>query len=232
MHGGGKNMDKGAVVYLARLSIQKGLGVLLYLIGANWVLNERAGIYFCIYIVATMISGIFLYSANTTTLAERNKIKTNSPVWDKILLGLFWLLSYFIIYLIAGFEAKNTDGSMNVVFWLGIVLSLMSGVFTLWAMIANTFLESTARIQSDREQIVCQSGPYSIVRHPAYSSLILWCISICLVFPTIGVVICAIAVAIIIVIRTYLEDEMLKDGLDGYKKYAEKVKHRLIPYIW
>lgn len=77
-------------------------------------------------------------------------------------------------------------------------------------MIENTFLESTARIQNNRNQFVIQSGPYKIVRHPVYLSVIFSNIGICLVFPTFSVIICATIIILIIIIRTYLEDVILQ----------------------
>ncbi|MFR1293975.1 MAG: methyltransferase family protein [Coprobacillus cateniformis] len=94
------------------------------------------------------------------------------------------------------------------------------------------FLESTARIQSDRNQKVCTTGPYRIVRHPAYSGLILNSIGLSLIFPYVSVWICMVITAVIIVIRTALEDRMLKDGLDGYYEYTKQTKYKLIPFIW
>ncbi len=225
-------MDKKALIYLLRLTIQKVLGLLLYLIGAGLLISKRAMIYFSFYIVGSIISGVIIYRANSKTLAERNKIKTNSPIWDKVLLGTFWLLQFFVIYLLAGFEANKLSENVGIIYWIGIIINLLSGSLALWAMLVNTFLESTARIQDDRKQTVCQNGPYGIVRHPMYLSVLLSNIGICMVFPSLGVIICAIAIVVIIIIRTYMEDKMLQDGLNGYKEYTKKVKHRLIPFVW
>ena len=104
--------------------------------------------------------------------------------------------------------------------------------FSTKATLENTFLESTARIQRDRNQKVCTTGPYSVVRHPAYSALILNCIGLSLIFPYVSVWICMAITAVIIIIRTALEDRMLKEGLDGYFEYTKQTRYRLIPFIW
>lgn len=219
-------------MYLLKLTIQKGLGLLLYLIGAGWLLSQRAIIYFSMYIAITIISGALLFRTNPKILAERNKINTNSPKWDKILLGTFWLLEFFVIYLLAGIEANKIAESIGIIYWLGITINLLSWGVALWAMMVNVFLESTARIQDDREQTVCQNGPYGIVRHPTYLSIVFSNIGVCMIFPVIGVIICAIVIVVITMFRTYLEDKMLQDGLNGYKEYTKKVKYRLIPFVW
>lgn len=112
------------------------------------------------------------------------------------------------------------------------MIYLVSAVITVKAMLENTFLESTARLQPERNQTVIQSGPYSVVRHPTYSAVLLWCVAVRCIFPSAEVLIFALAISVVISIRTELEDEMLKKGLPGYKEYSEKVKYRLIPFVW
>ena len=112
------------------------------------------------------------------------------------------------------------------------IIYILSAVVTVKAMLENTFLESTARIQTDRDQTVIQTGPYSVVRHPTYSAVLMWCVAVRCIFPSAEVLILSLAIATVIIIRTELEDEMLKKGLSGYEEYSKKVKYRLIPFVW
>ncbi len=227
----GDLLKKKAVVYLIRLAVQKLLGLLLYLAGAGFALNLPAGIYFAALFVFTTISGAVIFRANARTLAERGKVDTNSPKWDKLLLGVFFILYYFAVYLLAGL-GESAAREPDVLFWAGIALTLASGYITLRATLENTYLESTARLQTDRGQRVCSTGPYAVVRHPAYSAVLLSCAALYMVFPSLGVAICAFVCAVIIIIRTALEDKMLREGLPGYAEYAQKTRFRLIPFIW
>lgn len=223
-------MRKKAFSYLARVGIQKIIGFLLYLLGANFSLTLAGGIYFAYLFLATIIICCILFRANEETLAQRSKTDTDSPLWDKILLLFLWLLNYFIVYLIAGFCEKGEH--LNFAFYSGIALTVIAAWISTKATLANTFLESTARIQSDRNQTVCEAGPYRFVRHPAYCGLIINCIGLCLIFPYVGVWLCMAATAVIIIIRTALEDRMLMRGLSGYSEYAARTKYRLLPFIW
>ncbi len=220
---------KKAIFYLVRLAVQKLLGFVLYLIGAGFAPRAAGTVYFSVLFAATMASGGVILRANAKTLAERGKTATDSPVWDKLLLGVFWLLNYFVIYFLAGRGgATDLDGR----FWAGMALVLLAGWVTLRATLENTYLESTARLQTDRGQTVCTSGPYAVVRHPAYAGVLINCVGLCLVFPARGVFICAAVIAAVIAARTALEDKLLRGGLDGYAAYAERVRYRLIPFIW
>lgn len=224
-------MNKGAINYIIRVFLQRAIGLLFYLLGAWWTLSLRAGIYFIVYFSMTIISCIVMFHVNQTTLSERGKINTNSPKWDKLLLFVFWILSFFIIYFVAGLEAKSAP-SIGIIFFIGIALQIFASFLALCAMTVNTFLESTARVQTDRGQTVCKAGPYSVVRHPTYTSILILCLSISMSFQTPFVALFALLIAFIIIIRTYLEDSMLRENLIGYVEYTKEVKYRLIPFIW
>jgi protein-S-isoprenylcysteine O-methyltransferase Ste14 len=99
-------------------------------------------------------------------------------------------------------------------------------------MLKNKYFEATVRIQSDREQQVVKDGPYKIVRHPGYASVLLSFVAIPFMIGSLYALICTAAVFIIMFIRTALEDKMLQKELPGYSQYAREVKFRLIPGIW
>ncbi len=53
-----------------------------------------------------------------------------------------------------------------------------------------------------------------------------------MVFETLWVAVIAAVIAVIIIIRTYLEDQMLMTDLAGYAGYARQVRYRLVPLVW
>lgn len=223
-------MNKGAVIYILRLFAERLIGAALFLLGAG-SFDLRSGIFFSVYVAVAIVSGVIIYRKNPETLKERGKVNTDSPKWDKILLLVFWLCSFFLVYFAAG-KTVPLGKEIEFDFIAGMVIYLVSALITVKAMLENTFLESTARLQPERNQTVIQSGPYSVVRHPTYSAVLLWCVAVRCVFPSAEVLILALAISVVISIRTELEDEMLKKGLPGYKEYSEKVKYRLIPFFW
>jgi protein-S-isoprenylcysteine O-methyltransferase Ste14 len=101
-----------------------------------------------------------------------------------------------------------------------------------WAMKVNTFFEKTVRIQKERDHYVVDSGPYRFVRHPGYASNILGMIGVPLImgswwaFAPVGLA------TLVLVIRTALEDRVLREELKGYEEYTSQVRQRLIPGIW
>ena len=222
---------KRAILYIGKILFGRGLGLLFYALGARWIVDWRAWVYFLFYILATVISSAIMLAVNPETLAERNKAVTDSPRWDKVLLTIYWLLAFFAIYLVAGLESGKSP-ELSILFWLGILLSLFATIIALAALMVNTYLESTARIQTDRDQKVISTGIYRIVRHPTYSSVVVWSVAISLVFPTPFVWLVAAVIAGVIIVRTYLEDRMLLEQLSGYREYTRKTRWRLIPFVW
>ena len=223
-------MKNRAILYIARVFLQKIIGLFLYMVGAKYVLTYAGSVYFIYLFMATIIISLVLLKSNEETLVQRGKTDTDSPIWDKVLLTLFWLLNYFVVYWFAGVSEKGEH--LTIVYWCGIIITLFAAYISTKATLENVFLESTARIQNDRKQAVCTTGPYKIVRHPAYSALVLNCIGLCMIFPYLSVWVCMVITVVIIIIRTVLEDRMLKNGLVGYLEYANQTKYKMIPFIW
>lgn len=226
---GGKDMS----AYLARLFAERAIGLLLFLIGSGWILGARGVLWFVAYFAA-IGTVVWLYRAAPDTMTARLSIadaKDVTPVWDKVLLAVFWLLAYFVAYWVAG---RTCDPSLpiDVFAVLGVVVYLLSSMLTAWALSENRYAEAVSQVQEERGQRVCCSGPYAYVRHPMYSAIIMWCLSVVMVFPNPWVALVAGVAAVVIVVRTALEDAMLADGLEGYSEYRDKVRWRLVPFIW
>jgi len=221
------------VAYLIRLFVERALGLLLFLLGSGWVLGPQGVLWFAVYFLA-IGSVVWLYRVAPNTMAARLAIadsKDVTPVWDKALLAVFWLLSYFVAYWVAG---KTCDPALpiGVLAVVGVVVYLLSTVLTAWALRENEYAEAVSRVQKDRGQRVCSSGPYAHVRHPMYSAILMWCVAIVMVFPSVWVALTSLATAAVIVVRTALEDAMLARELKGYTAYQRRVRWRVIPFVW
>ena len=114
----------------------------------------------------------------------------------------------------------------------GAIVYLLSVALTAWALAENRYAEAVSRVQDNREQQVCSKGPYAFVRHPMYSAIIMWCIAVVMVLPSVWVALVSASVAATIVVRTTLEDGMLSRELAGYPEYQRGVRWRLIPFVW
>lgn len=226
-------MSRGMVLYTLRLVGERAIGLALFLLASHGVMGIRATVWFLVY-VASVASGVWLYHTSADTLERRANIaatKDVTPVWDKVILALFWLLAYFVVYYVAGATADHAQPA-DLPFIAAITLYVLSTALTAWALRTNAYAESVSRVQSEREQQVCSSGPYAYVRHPMYSAILMWCVTIVVVFPSWAVAAVSLAVAALIVVRTLLEDAMLARGLPGYEAYRAQVRWRLVPWVF
>ena len=94
----------------------------------------------------------------------------------------------------------------------------------------NTYLSRTIQVQENQK--VIDTGLYGVVRHPMYSATLLLFLSMPIVLGSIYSFIIFLAYPLIIAKRIKGEEAFLEKELDGYREYKQKVKYRLIPFIW
>ena len=103
---------------------------------------------------------------------------------------------------------------------------------SMWAMSVNPFFSSAVRIQRDRGHRVITTGPYRIVRHPGYTGTMLWFLVSPLALGSWWAALPVLPAVPLFVRRTALEDKLLREELEGYAEYAQKVPYRLVPGVW
>jgi protein-S-isoprenylcysteine O-methyltransferase Ste14 len=116
--------------------------------------------------------------------------------------------------------------------WAGILLHAAGTVPIAGASVYNPFMELAVRLQRDRGQVAVQAGPYRVVRHPMYAGLLLMFAGWPLVVGSLWSCLPLGALAMAYVVRTALEDRMLRQRLPGYLDYSQLTRYRLLPGIW
>ena len=94
----------------------------------------------------------------------------------------------------------------------------------------NEYLSRTIEVQ--KNQKVVDSGLYGIVRHPMYAATILMFLMIPLILDSWFSFIILLTYPIIISIRISNEEKVLTEKLNGYSEYKQKVKYKVIPFVW
>jgi protein-S-isoprenylcysteine O-methyltransferase Ste14 len=186
-----------------------------------------------IYLVSVFINSIFLLRISPETIAERGRPKEMKD-WDKVVGGLWGLTQSLLLPLVAGLDVRfGWTGEISTAWHMigTLVFAAGLGLFG-WAMIKNAYFSTVVRIQIDRGQTVCSSGPYRFVRHPGYDGAILQSLGLPLLLGSLWALIPGIAATVLMIIRTSLEDRTLQAELPGYQDYVQIVRYRLVPGIW
>lgn len=136
---------------------------------------------------------------------------------------------------VAGLDIGRFHWSDSVPFAVqvsGLLAMAAAVAIVTWAVAVNRFFSSVIRIQTDRGHHLVTNGPYRYVRHPAYAT-------VPYLFAGGGVALGSWLAALIglllvlpILRRTAQEDRVLREQLEGYSAYAEKVRWRVLPGIW
>jgi len=196
----------------------------------------QAWLYSLLFVAIGLGGRIWAERRHPGLLAERQDVEKarGSKSWDKVLAPLMALSVSFPLVIVAGLDHRY-GGSPAFPPWLdllGLILVALGYGFAAWAVAENRFFFSTVRIEKERGHVVCDSGPYRIVRHPGYAGNIPPLLGISLALGSVWVLIPAAVALIVTVIRTALEDQALQEELPGYREYARRVLYRLIPGIY
>ena len=141
--------------------------------------------------------------------------------------GLIFLAGFVVAGLDFRFGWSHFPPSVTVV---GSVLFLLAYALYAEVMRENAYLSRTVKVEEG--QTVVDTGLYGIVRHPMYMATILLFLMIPLILGSWYALIPFAFYPVIIIVRLKDEENLLTRELPGYAEYKEKVKYRILPYIW
>jgi protein-S-isoprenylcysteine O-methyltransferase Ste14 len=225
----------GALNWIKLILTYLLMPLVLLLIG--WDLVWWQGwLYSVLFPVVGIASRVLAEKRHPGLMAERAKFGKDQNIkpWDKVLAPLMAISLSFPLFIVSGLDHRF-GWSPEFPIWLnilGFILITFGYVFASWAIIENHFFSSVTRIQKERGHVVCDSGPYKIVRHPGYAGNIPPLAGIVLALGSVWTLIPVTIALIIAVIRTLLEDKTLQEELTGYREYTKRVRYRLIPGIF
>lgn len=182
-----------------------------------------------ILFVPMFIAGIVMMAKNPKLLESRLNAKEKQADQSLVvkLSGLMFLAGFIVAGLDFRFRwfplPKGVSIGAAVVFLIAYVLYAE-------VLRENTYLSRTIEVQENQK--VIDTGLYGIVRHPMYFATVLLFLVMPLVLGSLISFVVFLAYPFIIAKRIKGEEQFLERELAGYKEYKEKVKYRLIPFVW
>ena len=182
-----------------------------------------------ILFVPMFIAGIVLMFKNPELLKKRLKAKEKEGEQKQVIAfsGLMFLAGFIFAGLNYRYAWIKIPNSVVIVSSVFFVLS-----YILYGEVLreNSYLSRTIEVQEDQK--VIDTGLYGIVRHPMYAATIVLFLTMPLVLGSVISFIIFLAYPILIAKRIKNEEEVLEKELKGYIEYKQKVKYKLIPFIW
>ena len=221
-----KNVLKRLIQVVFTLIIQ---GIILFI--SAWTIKWHwAWIFLSLGIIILIIN---LSVIPVELMEERGKKKENVKKWDKISTSII-TIPMLGIYIVSGLDYRfGWSINLNILIHIaGLVFYFLGSMLFTWSMVSNKYFSTMVRIQIERGHEVAMGGPYKYIRHPGYVGFIVMVLATPLSLGTLYALLMSGITTILLIIRTSLEDKTLKNELDGYLEYSNKVKYKLIPFIW
>ncbi len=182
-----------------------------------------------ILFVPMFFAGIVMLIKNPSLLKSRLNAKEKEKQQDKVvkLSGLMFVSGFIVAGLDFRFKWFTLPFSVSIV---ASVIFIVAYILYAEVLRENTYLSRTIEVQ--KNQKVIDTGLYGIVRHPMYSVTLLLFSMIPLILGSLYAFAIFLIYPFIIVKRIKNEEEVLERQLKGYKEYKNKVKYRLIPFVY
>ena len=179
--------------------------------------------------IPMFIAGIIMIIKSPNLLEKRLNVKEKEQEQKKVILysGLMFLAGFII----AGLNYKyNWIMIPNIVVIISSIIFILAYIIYAEVLRENEYLSRTIEVQENQK--VIDTGLYGIVRHPMYGATILLFLTMPLILGSIISFVIFLIYPFIISKRIKNEEEVLERELVGYTEYKNKVKYKMIPFIW
>ena len=211
--------------FLAGLLLVAGL---LFIPAGTWD-YPQGWLLIGILFVPMFIAGLVMMKKNPELLKKRLNVREQEAEQRSVI--LFSGIMFLAAFLSAGLSFRHSWLMLPVPVTI-IAAIVFLAAYALYAEVLreNTYLSRTVEVQEDQK--VIDTGLYGIVRHPMYMVTVLLFLAMPLVLGSVISFVIMLCYIPIIAKRIRNEEQVLREGLPGYGKYMEKVKYRLLPFIW
>lgn len=204
------------------------VGVLLFLPAGTFG-YWKAWVMMSALFLPMLVAGIVMLAFAPDLLRKRlnNKESESEQKTVVALSGLMFILSYVV----AGLDFRFGWSSLPTwSVWTATAVLVLSYLMYAEVMRENAYLSRNIEVQEGQK--VIDTGLYGVVRHPMYTATILLFLSMPMVLGSVPSFIIMLSYLPIINARIVNEEKVLTQGLEGYADYKQKVRYKVIPFIW
>jgi protein-S-isoprenylcysteine O-methyltransferase Ste14 len=192
----------------------------------------QAWVFLAVFALSTWIPGIYLLRTNPVALQQRMRAgpaAENRTVQKVVIVGWYLSLAAMLVVSALGhrFSWATVPTGIGLV---GDVLVAVGLGVTMLVAIQNSYAAATVRVEADQRLV--STGLYGLVRHPMYAGNVTLMVGIPLALGSYWGLVLVIPGLMVLGLRIHDEEQLLREKLDGYCEYQQKVRYRLVPYMW
>jgi protein-S-isoprenylcysteine O-methyltransferase Ste14 len=192
----------------------------------------QAWVFLAVVAVSTVIPSIYLQRSNPAAMQRRMR---GGPTAESrrsqqvVMAGLYGSLVAMVVVsaLDHRFGWSRVPAAVCVV---GHVVAAAGLGMVMLVIQQNSYASSTVQVESG--QTVVSRGLYGLVRHPMYTANVIMMVGIPLALGSYWGLVFAIPGLLVLAWRIRDEETLLRDELEGYREYTQKVRYRLVPGVW
>ena len=202
---------------------------ILLFIPAGTLDYPNGWLFIALLFIPMFFAGIIMLFMSPDLLRRRLNAKEEEDEQKTVILvsGIIFLLAFILAGLNFRFGWFKLP---TIVIIIASIIFLLAYIMYAEVLRENEYLSRTVEVSENQK--VVDSGLYGLVRHPMYTSTIFLFLSMPLVLDSIFSFIVMLVYPIIIIFRIRNEEKVLENELAGYEEYKEKVKYKLIPFLW
>jgi protein-S-isoprenylcysteine O-methyltransferase Ste14 len=218
-----------AFIGLASLAILLWLALFL----PAWTLNYwQAWIYWLVFLVCILAISTYFLKKDLSFIMSRLKVgpvseKENSQKITQALVSIFFILLLLVPSIDHHFQWSNVPTYLVLTRDVFVALGLLT-IFLVFK--ENSY--TSVLIEVNEGQKVISTGPYGVVRHPMYSGALLMLLFTPLALGSFWGLLAFPPLLAVIVVRLLEEEKFLAIELSGYSEYCQRVRYRLVPFLW
>ena len=204
------------------------VGILLFLPAGSFA-YWQGWLLIGILFIPMFAAGLVMMKKSPELLRKRLNAKEEQGEQKKVI--LFSGLMFLAAFITAGLNYRFKWIALPAwVSWAAAAVFLAGYALYAEVLRENAYLSRTVEVQEDQK--VIDTGLYGIVRHPMYMSTLFLFLAMPLVLGSVISFVVMTAYISIIAGRIRNEEQVLEEGLEGYRDYKKRVRYKVIPYLW
>ncbi|MEN8121977.1 MAG: isoprenylcysteine carboxylmethyltransferase family protein [Bacteroidota bacterium] len=201
----------------------------MFFIPAGTINFWQAWVYLAVLTIPMVFVSIYFLRKDPELIDRRMRTKEKEDKQKNI---MRWSTLYFLIaFLTPGFDFRFGWSSVPTeLIIIADVVVLLGYLLFFLVLKENSFASRVVEVEKNQKLI--STGPYAFVRHPMYSAVLIMYLLTPLALGSYIALTLSLLLIFLIVARIRNEEKVLTKDLEGYNEYKQKVKYRIIPWVW